>query len=291
MARMTCWARTSASVSDLLSSIQEKAALLGAAFLFLLAGCASSPESFGGSRAKVVDWAAARGLQSRSVEARGFSLLLVERGGERKDRLTVYIEGDGAAWPTRYQPPRDPTPVKPLSLALAAAAVEAFVYLGRPCQYLLDDRLDTCSTAWWTRDRYGADVIAAYSDLLDQLRLEREVREFRLVGHSGGGVIAALLASRRADIGSLVTVAAPLDVGAWVAWHRISPLAGSLDPGLDARPLPLATHWAGGKDDVVPPAVVRSFVERRGGRIQVVEGYDHECCWVRDWARLIEESP
>ena len=103
-------------------------------------------------------------------------------------------------------------------------------------------------------------------------------------------MLATLLAARRDDVEQLVTVAAPLAVAEWTALHQLTPLAASLDPMAEARGrLPPATHLVGGRDEVVPERLVAAFVERNGGRVQVVPEFDHRCCWSRDWRRLLEE--
>lgn len=87
-----------------------------------------------------------------------------------------------------------------------------------------------------------------------------------------------------------MTVAAPLSVSTWVDWHHASPLAGSLDPAESTGLIPASIHFAGGRDNVVPVSVVKAFVNRRGGRMEVVSDFDHECCWVRDWGKLLSRS-
>jgi hypothetical protein len=103
-------------------------------------------------------------------------------------------------------------------------------------------------------------------------------------------VIATLLAGNRGDVDELITVAAPLSVSTWVAWHNASPLTDSLDPAEATGRLPASIHFAGGRDSVVPVSVVEAFVSRRGGRMEVVSDFDHECCWVRDWEKLLIRS-
>lgn len=273
----------------------RKAAPPGAAFFLaaaLLVGCAGA-DRFGGSRDSVVEWGAARGFAAGRVAAGSFRLLALRRGYPKRDDglLRVYIEGDGAAWPTRYQPPRDPTPTEPVALALAAAdPAVAVAYLGRPCQYLDPAELAGCAADNWTGSRFSPEVVAAYQAALDALKAELGARRLWLVGYSGGGVLAALLAARRGDVEQLVTVASPVAVAEWTAWHKSTPLSGSLDPGTDAGPrLPPAVHFVGGRDDVVPPSLVADFARRSGGRLREVAGFDHRCCWSRDWRRLLEE--
>ena len=270
-----------------------KAALLGAAFLFVaLSGC-SAPGSFGSAR-EIAAWAGERGFAEVPVQAGAFRLAaLVRKPSIPGDTLTIYIEGDGAAWPTPYHPPRDPTPTRPVSLAMAAADPSAtVVYLGRPCQYLGVDELERCDSAYWTERRFAPEVVAAYDEAISRQKSALAARRLRLVGYSGGGVLATLLAARRDDVDVLITVAAPLAVAEWAAWHDVSPLKGSLDPvelGENVR-LPRSVHFVGGKDEAVPPAIVESFVRRKGGRMETVSGFDHECCWARDWATLLQRT-
>jgi len=271
---------------------RARAAPLGAAFLFavfVLAGCATR-EQFGGSRAAVIEWSAPRGFVAGELQAREFRLLALQRGF-RAPRAAVYIEGDGAAWSSAFVPPRDPTPDYPLALALAAADPSPLVvYLGRPCQYRRDPVREACDSAYWTDRRFAREVLAAYDDALDQIKARSGATSLALHGYSGGGVLAALLSARRADISQLVTIAAPLSLGAWTAGHGVSPLRGSLDPAIfgDNKPPSHSVHFTGAADRIVPAIVVEDYARRRGGRVRVVQDFDHECCWVRDWVKLLD---
>lgn len=267
-----------------------KAAPFGAAFLFLLlalSGCATL-EYFGGSRQAVVEWSQPQGFAEIPLVVGGFKLLALIRGG-RSDYVSIYIEGDGAAWPSAYVPPADPTPLAPVALALAAADHSgSVIYLGRPCQYLDRAARPGCDSTYWTGRRFAPEVVAAYDGALNQIKSRTGANGIRLYGYSGGGVLATLLAARREDVVSLVTVAAPLSLADWVAWHGVSPLDGSLDPAALASEvrLPHGVHFVGDVDRVVPPGIVENFVQRRGGRIERIPDFDHVCCWIRDWAIL-----
>lgn len=265
-----------------------KAALLIAGLS--LSGCGTL-DSFGGA-SEIAAWAGQRGFSITNVQAGKFRLAaFVRKTPVPNDTLTIYIEGDGAVWPTPYHPPRDPTPVRPNSLSLAAADPStATVYFGRPCQYLSELALQACDSAYWTERRFAPEVVAAYNAAINQQKSALAARRLRLVGYSGGGVLAALLAARRNDVDVLITVAAPLALADWVAWHKASPLKGSLDPaelGENVR-MPPSVHFVGGKDEVVPAMVVDRFIRRKGGRMETIPGFDHECCWARDWATLLD---
>jgi pimeloyl-ACP methyl ester carboxylesterase len=291
-------------------SIVGRAALKGAAFLFRrlqagegihrifvvalalgVSGCASV-DRFGGSRQAVVDWGRERGFDASHVLLRRFRLLSLQRSdpSQPTEVLRVYIEGDGAAWPTPYHSPRDPTPPAPTALAMAAAdSAPAVAYLGRPCQYLDAAELAACSPEYWTNLRFAPEVVAAYMGFLDRLKASTGARRLSLVGYSGGGVLATLLAARRGDVEQLLTVAAPLAVAEWAAWHEMTPLLGSIDPAMAVQgQLPPATHFVGGRDTVVPPRLVAIFAARTGGNLHEVPEFDHQCCWSRDWRQLLE---
>lgn len=257
-----------------------------------MAAACSSLQVAEGPRQTAAAWAAERGFAPIPVQADGFQLAaFMRRQSTRVDTLAVYIEGDGAAWPSPYHPPHDPTPTKPLVLTLAASdPSDAVVYLGRPCQYLDAAALARCPTAYWIDSRYAANVVAAYDSAVAELKAALAAQRIRLVGYSGGGVIAALVAARRRDVDSLVTIAAPLALGEWVKWHGASPLAGSLDPvAIEASPS-AGVHFVGGNDKTVPPAIVERFVRVKGGRAQTVAEFDHECCWARDWPSLLRQT-
>lgn len=270
-----------------------KAALVSAAFLFGTAGCAvlSSPDTPGNLQ-DILGKAREHGFVQQSIQAGAFRLAgYVRHSDTPADIFTLYIEGDGAPWPTPFSPPNDPTPLSPTALEMALADPGAAVaYMARPCQYLTADALRQCDSAWWTERRFAPEVVAAYDEVVDQLKSKFLARYIRLVGYSGGGVMAVLLAAQRKDIESVLTVAAPLSVGEWVAWHGASSLMGSLDPallGTDTH-LPPSVHFVGGNDKTVPVPVVESFVRHMGGWVVIVPGFDHECCWARDWAKLLE---
>lgn len=260
--------------------------LLGAA-IGLLAGCATLGEL---KQPAVLAQAAASGWSSEALTLGSLVLRLWRSpqtvGGEL---LVVYLEGDGAAWATPYHPPRDPTPDEPLALALALRdARPAVVYLARPCQYLDPAALTRCPQALWTDQRFAPQVVAAFDQALDVLKAQSGASSLELIGYSGGGVLATLLASQRSDVARLVTVAAPLALRAWTAAHGLAPLDS--DPENSSHRLPEGLHLVGDKDRIVPPNIVRRFVERRGGRLVIEPDFDHRCCWHGRWPALIDAA-
>lgn len=208
------------------------------------------------------------------------------------DILTIYIEGDGLAWVTGSQPSADPTPRDPLALKLALAQPDGIAaYLARPCQYV-DMETTHCASRYWTEQRFAPEVIAATNQAIDQLKQKLSARRINLVGYSGGGAVAALVAARRTDVDRLVTVAGNLDHRAWTALHRVAPLSGSLNPMDERKALAHLSQWhfVGGQDKVIPSALAQAFAAGMPrARVVKIDPFDHQCCWVENWRRLWQE--
>ena len=207
--------------------------------------------------------------------------------------LTIFVEGDGARWP-RGMPPRDPTPEDPLALRMAIAdPASTIAYLGRPCQYLEDAERAACAPELWSKARFGETAVAMSSSAIDALKAATHATSLRLVGYSGGGTLAALLASRRSDVSCLVTVASPIDIEAWVSAIGVSPLSKSFNPiKFSAQLRNVAqTHYSGGRDAVVPTAILSGYLgQQPNAKSHVIADNDHECCWAENWRVLRQNS-
>lgn len=259
--------------------------------LLLLIACASIPSPK--VREQQADQLAqARGWQRQRLDAGLFQM--VSYGPKvvvPRKVLTIYIEGDGFSWVSGSQASSDPTPIDPLALRLALAQPAGnAVYLARPCQYV---RVASgCDMRYWTGHRFAPEVIESTGRAIDQLKKRHGAQRLTLVGYSGGGAVAALVAARRHDMLSLVTVAGNLDHLAWTSLHRVDPLTGSLNPADASTALQDVTqwHWVGGQDRVVPPAVAQSYAARfqaaKRPLVHIEAGSDHRCCWVQEWPRL-----
>jgi pimeloyl-ACP methyl ester carboxylesterase len=264
--------------------------LCPAAAVLAVAGCVSRLDT-----ASTI--AQSGGLQPQIVAAGTFDLKAYSRIGSKGSPLTVYIEGDGFAWMTPTRASDDPTPKEPTGLQMAAAdRSDNVVWLARPCQYTGGLSARGCSTIYWTDGRYAESVVNSLSLAIDQFTAKAGPSHIRLVGYSGGGAVATLLAARRRDVGQLITVAAVLDAGAWTQGERLTPLWRSLEPAETAEVLSTIpqVHFVGADDHDVPPWVAASFARRFGPnrRPLVIEipGYDHRCCWAAHWGGLLDRA-
>ncbi len=260
-------------------------------FAFYLAGCAvvPSPEA---RLAFTNELASSQNWRSELIQADQFALTayLPQRISPH-ELLTVYIEGDGLAWIDGTTPSYDPTPRLPLGLKLALAHPDGnAAYLARPCQFMGEAAAKRCGFEYWTNRRFAPEVIAATSVALDVLKQRFGAKQLKLVGYSGGGAVATLVAARRDDVVLLVTVAGNLDTQEWVRLHRISPLTGSLNPADVRAQLTQIrqVHFSGENDRVVPLVIAETFASGFATQfrpeIRVIKGYDHTCCWADSWA-------
>lgn len=210
--------------------------------------------------------------------------------------LTIYLEGDGKGWESRNRLSSDPTPDYPSVLQAATLDPRSKVlYLARPCQYTLQISGQKCNPLHWASNRYAEEIIHSIDKAIDHAKIEAFADRINLIGFSGGGTAAALVAARRSDVDQLTTVVANLDLAFWAKEQGISPLVGSLDPADFATRLAgiPQMHLAGAEDDIVPPSVLQSFLTRipdkHNVRWKVMPGWNHHCCWVSEWKRLYRE--
>lgn len=238
--------------------------------------------------------AIARGFTESHIDTGQFTLLVLHRGLKRHDvQPVVYIEGDGRGFITRRRVSADPTPRDPVALRMALTdPAPAVVYIARPCQYIMTPE---CRPEFWTTHRYAEAVLDAVDGAVNDLQQQDGFDRFALVGYSGGGVVAALLAQRRNDVNWLVTVSAPLDHAAWTAHHGDTPLSGSLNPAnvkdrLSSLP---QLHLAGANDSTVPPFLIEDYVRDITASTPVefrtISGMTHNG-WPANWRELICES-
>lgn len=230
----------------------------------------------------------------RQIDAADFTLVAWERMHKRDAPANIYIEGDGVAWLSKKQVSLDPTPNNPVALHLASRDTAHNVgYLARPCQYVDRKTSPRCGIPYWTGKRYAPEVIAAFQAALNDMKAQYDITEFNLIGFSGGGNIAAILAAQRDDVASLRTVAGNLDHETVNRIHNVSFMPESLnarDFGFELADVP-QHHFVGGADRIVPPAVYHSYRQAVGlsdcVHYTLVQDASHEDGWVEKWPDLL----
>lgn len=260
-----------------------------------LGGCATAP-LFLDRGIAADEIARENGFTKKLIRGHDFVLLSYVRIKEAGKPLVIYIEGDGVAWESRSRVSSDPTPVDPLVMCLAVLDHSPNVaYLARPGQYT-SMGASPCDAKYWTSKRFAPEVIGDIDSAVSRLRDMAGASSVSLIGYSGGGAVAVLLAARRDDVTGLRTIAANLDHEAVSKWNNVSPLKGSLNP-IDIadklKRLP-QRHFIASYDKVVPSYVAESFAEKIGDEkhesITIVRGVTHYSGWDNKWSDLLDIS-
>lgn len=252
--------------------------------LLWLNGCNSS-------RIKTESAVIKTGFQNQWIETEYFNLFAsIKINDEVSENIVFYIEGDGHAWKHKNKLSDNPTPKNPISLKLALSDSKPnVVYLARPCQYLEENQLKDCSPRYWSSHRYAEEVIVAMSQAITKIKTQSNATIIDLIGYSGGGVIAMLVASRRNDVRSIITMASNIDHESWSEWHGVSKLNGSITPlnFLEETKNIEQLHLWGGKDKIVPFKTQISFVAHSKNnpliKYEIIPEFTHDCCWLEYW--------
>lgn len=211
--------------------------------------------------------------------------------------LRIYLEGDGNAWADRFTPSNDPTPKKNITgfeLALSDPSPNV-TYLARPCQFNTSKK---CNYHYWTDARFNKKIVSAISEAIDTLKDKGSFKSIELVGFSGGGSIAILLAEHREDINHITTVASVLDHKAWTKWHKVSPLTHSLNPASKAPQLTSIkqTHICGTSDTIVPCALTKNAIDYHYApatqnpiQFLKLKGMKHSSPWHENWPKILQK--
>ena len=226
-------------------------------------------------------------MATTRVKGDGFTHLVIQRAGTLPNsRLHIYIEGDGTPWVGNF-PSEDPTPHNALALRLANKDSSDIAYVGRPCYFGLANEKE-CQPKFWTSHRYGDDVVASMASVIKRVRQSRHT-EIVLIGHSGGGVLAALLETRVVGVVGVITVGANLDIDRWTQHHNYDPLTGSINPLMQERDPNIPHLQLIGKADNVVPTSISTQYSALHTNVELMEfdGFDHVCCWEKQWPTIL----
>jgi dienelactone hydrolase len=226
-----------------------------------------------------------------TVQGRGFELALVmPREQPPAGPLWVFLEGDGRPWVDGGRRiAGDPSPQNAIGFGLFASTFMARAYLSRPCY--AGHSLDAgCDPSLWTSARYGEPVVASMTAAIEAVLRQSGVRRVVLVGYSGGGTLAYLIAPHIPEVSAVVSISGNLDIDAWTRAHRFLPLTDSANPTtqtpLDRRIVQIVIQ--GARDTNVPPNILSAFFARqRPQEIWTYDAADHTCCWQRDWPSIV----
>lgn len=220
-----------------------------------------------------------------------FSLQNINNDCKNKN-LKIYIEGDGLAWITRNTISKDPTPTNSVTIKLMNQDTnQCKLYIARPCQFITSS---LCNKKYWTSHRFSSEVLNSFEESLEHIKNKYNNSSFTLIGYSGGGAIATLLASKRDDINMIITIAGNLNIDKWTSMHNISKLEGSLNPSDYTKELENIEqyHLIGNQDNIVPKDVFFSYLSKFDRKDKIhYKLFDttHNCCWEESYKLFLQE--
>ena len=211
----------------------------------------------------------------------------------------IYIEGDGYAYISKSKASSNPTPKTPVALKLAMEdRAQAVFYIARPCQYIPEPHFgNKCRKDLWTTHRYSKEIVQSIETVLDEIKSKHGIQSFNLIGFSGGGNIAGLLAVKRNDVTSLRTVAGNLDNDFFTQYHNVSVMPSSLNMADYARQLSSLpqVHFVSPNDDFVPAPISQSYLSKLGDKnctqTFTIQNTTHLNGWAAQWPELLQFDP
>ncbi|MDD2737725.1 MAG: alpha/beta hydrolase [Methylomonas lenta] len=256
--------------------------LIGLCLILGLAACASPT-------AKLYAYAEHLSLQTLELKAGKYRLTAFYQPGLKlKKRLHVYLEGDGRPWQRGYWPAADPTTRSSVMLPLLAMDQAPALYLGRPC-YNGHAEDAGCQPSLWTNARYGEEVVSAMETALKHFCQQWDYQELVLIGHSGGGTLALLLAERMRQTRMIITLAGNYDIDAWTEFHHYLPLNESINPARLMASGVTEWHFLAEQDDTVPPELFLTALQQRANsQVEVILAIDHQHGWEKVWPQILK---
>ncbi len=249
----------------------------------MLVSCATPAQRF-------YDKATEFGFSFQTIKSKKFQHIIYQTNKPVKDGvLHVYLDGDGTPWIRNRWIAADPTARNPLILRLMKLDTMPSILLGRPCYYALKHSTG-CNNKYWTSQRYSRVVVDSMVSVLNQWLDKHKFKKIVLIGYSGGGSLAMLMASDIQKVNKVVTIAANLDVAAWSHYHGYLPLKESLNPA-DEMLLSKKIkqyHFAGQDDVVVPASIIEEFTNKQGNAsFYKIAKQDHASHWESVWLNVL----
>lgn len=257
---------------------------IGVLLLFIM-GCSSNA-------VKNERFATSKGFTKLNIKGDDFTHVVYLNSYRGPLRWHVYIEGDERPWQARHTIASDPTSDRPLMLRLMAKDASPSIYLGRPCyQGMVSDV--ACRPWFWTHGRYSETVVSSMASALEKLVQSHKIKELTLIGHSGGGALAMLLAEHIQQTRMLITIAANLDITEWALKHGYSQLEGSLNP--IEQPLlsgaVVQYHFTGKQDTNVSHEPVQRLKKKYPDLKHIqVESAGHKSGWENYFCEVLRKA-
>jgi dienelactone hydrolase len=118
-------------------------------------------------------------------------------------------------------------------------------------------------------------------------------KSFSLIGYSGGGGIAVLIASRNENVRDILTIAANLDHVTFNNYHHVKSMSSSLNPIDYASKISGISqlHISGDEDKIVPSFITEKYVKKSSSdcvKHRVFSGVKHNEGWEKHWKQILD---
>lgn len=220
------------------------------------------------------------------VKGDKFQIYTYQKITDPSKEYAIYLEGDGYIF---YS---DPTPMNPMLIRLASLDHRPnVIYIARPCQYAIENNTGVCNSSYWTTKRMSEDSVNAMNEVINKITHNKPIN---LIGFSGGGGMAALIAARNPKVQSIITIAGNLDHIAFNNYHRSMQMTESLNPIDYADKIRLIPqlHLSGANDRAVPPFIAEAFVKKSNSKCvynKTFPNFTHSKGWEMIWKSVIAE--
>ena len=227
-----------------------------------------------------------QGFEHVIVKGNDFQITTLQKIQDFDAPYVFYIEGDGAAFNMYRRPSSNPTPRSNTLINLAFVDKRPnIIYLARPCQYTPQKLNPQCRKQYWSNKRFADELVESMNIVINKINGDKK---FHLVGFSGGGGMAILIAARNPKVKNIVTFAGNLNHRAFTTMHGDSPMIGSLNPieyVSHIRRIP-QIHYIGAKDRIISPAITSAFIEKADSpcvKMKLLKKTSHNTGWYQFW--------
>ncbi|MGI4775957.1 MAG: alpha/beta hydrolase family protein [Janthinobacterium lividum] len=239
------------------------------------------------------------------VRGNEFLLTTYQKITDKQSPFVFYIESDGSVYDKYGALSKDPTPKDQLLLKLACLDNRPnVVYIARPCQYTPPELNPKCSSPiYWTGRRMSEEVVSSINEVIKTINPKKP---FSLVGYSGGGGIAVMLAARNEHTRDVLTIAGNLDIVSFNKYHDerimsklLNPqdhvgltMDGSLNPvdyAQNIRKIP-QLHLSGAGDKIVPSIITLKYIEASNSTCvhqKIIPEASHDLGWKKIWPEIL----
>lgn len=235
--------------------------------------------------------ALASALRSQVVKTDLFSHQIYKNNRQSNGKLHIYLTGDGLPWMAGVVPSIDPTPRDTIIINLIGQDSSSALILGRPCYHGLANET-LCDPSFWTNKRYAPVIINSLSIAIEQLSEQYRATNLVLIGYSGGGALAVLLAEKIPNVSAVITIGANLNTQWWTQHHNLLPLSGSVNP-VERPDLPMTIiqkHFVGSEDKIIPVSLLETYTKtHRASELVIIEDFNHQCCWQNIWPEILQQ--